>query len=60
MNEPQTPDDEALDMLDFVNLRVFGNVAFRQQQRRVIEAVMKVRLAFCYLTNRSVLYRLLR
>lgn len=42
VDAPQTAEDAALDTLDFVNLRVFGNTAFRQQQREVIEAVLKV------------------
>ena len=37
-----TAEEEAMDLLDFVNLKVFGNAAFRHQQRQVIEAVLKV------------------
>ena len=32
-----------MDLLDFVNLKVFGNCAFRRQQREIIETVLKVR-----------------
>lgn len=31
--------------LDFANYRVFGNAAFRPQQREVIQAVMQARTA---------------
>ena len=31
--------------LDFANSRVFGNAAFRLQQREVIQAVMQARAA---------------
>ena len=34
-----------MDLLDFVNLKVFGNTAFRRQQREIIEAVLKVQAA---------------
>ena len=39
-------EDERLDILDFVNVRVFGNPCFRQQQRAVIEAVMQDKNVF--------------
>ena len=42
VDAPQTAEEAALDTLDFVNLRVFGNSTFRLQQREVIEAVLKV------------------
>ena len=42
VDEPMSPEEEAMDLLDFVNLRVFGNGAFREEQRRVIETVLKV------------------
>ena len=47
MDAPQTAEEAALDTLEFVNLKVFGNTAFRDQQREVIEAVLKVR-SRCY------------
>lgn len=42
VDAPAAPEEAALDDLDFVNLKVFGNAAFRHQQRDVIDAVMKV------------------
>ncbi len=42
VDEPISADEKAMDLLDFVNLKVFGNSAFREQQRRVIETVLKV------------------
>lgn len=42
VDEAMSPEEEAMDLLDFVNLRVFGNAAFREEQRRVIETVLKV------------------
>ena len=38
-------EEGAMDLLDFVNLKVFGNSAFREQQRRVIQTVLKVNFA---------------
>ena len=35
-----------MDLVDFVNVRVFGNPCFRPQQREVIEAVMAGRNVF--------------
>lgn len=43
VDEPMSPEEGAMDLLDFVNLKVFGNSAFREQQRRVIETVLKVK-----------------
>ena len=40
-----TAEEEGMDLLDFVNRRVFGNAAFRHQQRKVIEAVLEVGLS---------------
>ena len=39
-------EEARMDMLDFVNLRVFGNAHFRQQQRAVVETVVEGRNAF--------------
>ncbi len=41
-----TRDEEEMDLLDFVNARVFGNLCFRPQQREVIKAVMAGRDVF--------------
>ena len=38
---PCGPSDSS-DLLEFANLRVFGNCSFRHQQRAVIEAVLQV------------------
>ena len=40
-DQPCGPSDNS-DLLDFANLRVFGNRNFRHQQRAVIEAVLQV------------------
>ena len=40
VDEPMTREEEDMDLLDFVNTRVFGNPCFRPQQREVIKAVM--------------------
>lgn len=37
-------EEKAMDLLDFVNLKVFGNMTFREQQRRIIDTVLKVSL----------------
>jgi hypothetical protein len=42
VDAPQNAQEAAMDLLDFVNLKVFGNAAFRAQQRRVIETVLQV------------------
>lgn len=42
VDEPMSAEEGAMDLLDFVNLKVFGNSAFREQQRRVIQTVLKV------------------
>ena len=39
-------EETQMDMLDFVNLRVFGNAHFRQQQRAVVETVVEGMNAF--------------
>ena len=31
-----------MDLLDFANLKVFGNSGFRHKQRRVVEAILQV------------------
>ena len=31
-----------MDLLDFANLKVFGNTSFRHKQRRVVEAILQV------------------
>ena len=31
-----------MDLLDFANLKVFGNTGFRHKQRRVVEAILQV------------------
>jgi hypothetical protein len=45
VDAPLAPNEAAMDLLDFVNLKVFGNTAFRRQQREIIEAVLKVQAA---------------
>ena len=63
VDEAMSPEEEAMDLLDFVNLRVFGNTAFREEQRRVIETVLKVTrfspvavvlLVFLWISKRKV------
>ena len=39
-------EEAQLDLLDFVNARVFGNPCFRPQQREVVDAVMAGRNVF--------------
>jgi len=39
---PMLDAERGMPELDFANLRVFGNTAFRPQQREVIQAVMQV------------------
>ena len=46
VDEPMTRKEEDMDLLDFVNTRVFGNPCFRLQQREVIKAVMAGRDVF--------------
>lgn len=46
-----SPEEGAMDLLDFVNLKVFGNSAFREQQRRVIETVLKVKSCVIHLPS---------
>lgn len=41
VDAPQTEEEAQMDLVDFVNRKVFGNTAFREQQRRVIEAVLQ-------------------
>ena len=41
--EPATEEECNMSALDFANSRVFGNAAFRPQQREVIQAVMQAR-----------------
>ena len=43
---PAQPEERSLSELDFANRRVFGNAAFRPQQREVIEAVLQQRDCF--------------
>jgi hypothetical protein len=42
-NAPSTTADAQLDLLDFANLRIFGNSSFRHQQKKVVEAILQVR-----------------
>lgn len=46
VDEPMTREEEDMDLLDFVNTRVFGNPCFRPQQREVIKAAMAGRDVF--------------
>ena len=39
--------------LDFANSRVFGNAAFRPQQREVVQAVMQARAFFVHICSGS-------
>ena len=39
-------EEAQMDVLDFVNHRVFGNAHFRQQQRAVVETVVEGMNAF--------------
>lgn len=43
---PAGPEERSLSELDYANRRVFGNAAFRPQQREVIEAVLQQRDCF--------------
>ena len=46
VDEPTSREEAQMDVLDFVNLRVFGNARFRQQQRAVVETVVEGMDAF--------------
>ena len=46
VDEPMSLEEAQMDVLDFVNLRVFGNAHFRQQQRAVVETVVDGMNAF--------------
>ena len=46
VDEPMSLVETQMDVLDFVNLRVFGNAHFRQQQRAVVETVVDGMNAF--------------
>ncbi len=46
VDEPMSLEEAQMDVLDFVNLRVFGNAHFRQQQRAVVETVVEGMNAF--------------
>ena len=40
-------DERQLDLPEIANRKVFGNKTFRHQQRKVIDAVLRVSLTFC-------------
>lgn len=42
MTAAAAQNEEILDLLDFANLKVFGNASFRHRQRAVIETVLQV------------------
>ena len=42
VDAPATAQEAALGLLDYANLRVFGNSAFRPRQKAIIKAVMQV------------------
>jgi len=46
LNAPPTAAEARMDLLDFANLRIFGNATFRPQQKRVVEAVLQVSKGF--------------
>ena len=42
LRAPCTAAESCMDLLDFANLKIFGNHSFRPEQRRVVEAVLRV------------------
>ena len=42
LHPPPTAAESSMDVLDFANLKIFGNHSFRPEQRRVVEAVLRV------------------
>ena len=42
VDAPATAEQAALGLLDYANLKVFGNSAFRPRQKAIIKAVMQV------------------
>ena len=47
LHAPPTAAESCMDLMDFANLKIFGNHSFRPEQRRVVEAVLRVRM--CHL-----------
>ncbi|KAI3425882.1 hypothetical protein D9Q98_007855 [Chlorella vulgaris] len=58
---PAAAEEQQLDLLDFANLKVFGNAAFRPQQRQIVEAALSGKDCFVLMPTgggKSLTYQL--